>query len=248
MLSKIRKVVLPLAFWLLLWHVCSLVVDNSFMLPGINKTLDALLVLVSQKSFYKAVILSAFRVILGLIYGCLFGVILAVLCQRFKIINEIFSPIITVIRSTPVASFIVILWLIMSGDKLSIFIGFIMVLPIIWQSTTDAILSIDESLLEVAKVYEFSYFKKFRLLILPTLRKFLFPAIITSSGLAWKAEIAAEIIAYTKNSIGQGINDAKYVMDTATVFAWTLVVIFFSIILESCARFLLWRSKNGTGN
>lgn len=245
MLSKIRKVVLPLIFWLLLWHICSLIVDNSFMLPGIKKTFDALLVLICQKSFYKAVLLSSLRVIWGLVLGCIFGVILAIMCDRFSLIKEIFSPIITVIRSTPVASFIVILWLLMSGDKLSVFIGFIMVLPIIWQSTTDAISSIDKSLSEVTKVFEFSHVKKFRLLVLPTLKKFLFPAIITSSGLAWKAEIAAEIIAYTRNSIGQGINDAKYVMDTATVFAWTLVVIFFSIILESVTRFLLRRSKNG---
>ncbi len=233
-------------FWLIVWHIGSRIVNNNFMLPGIEKTFDALIVLLKQKSLYKAVFFSFFRVVTGLALGCVFGVLLAILCDRISFVNDIFSPMITIVRSTPVASFIVILWVLMSGDKLSIFIGFIMVLPIIWQSTIDAILSVDKSLLEVAKIFEFSTLKKIRLLVFPTVKKFLFPAIITSSGLAWKAEIAAEIIAYTKNSIGQGINDAKYNMDTATVFAWTLIIIFFSIILESATRFILRRSKNGS--
>ena len=246
MLNKIRKIVLPLIFWFLIWHVLSLIVDNSFMLPGIKKTFSALMTLITQKTFLKAVISSTVRVILGLALGCTFGIILAILCKKISLFYDIFAPIITVIRSTPVASFIVILWLLLDGNTLTVAIGFIMVLPIIWQSTVDGISSIDESLLEVSRIFEFSVVKKFRLLILPAMKNFLFPAIITSTGLAWKAEIAAEIIAYTKNSIGQGINDAKIFMDTPTVFAWTLVVIFFSIILESLTKFLLRRSKNGT--
>ena len=71
--------------------------------------------------------------------------------------------------------------------------------------------------------------------------KYLIPGIITASGLCWKAEIAAEIIAYTKRSIGQGINDAKYNLDTPTVFAWTLVIILLSVALEKGASMLLRR-------
>jgi NitT/TauT family transport system permease protein len=131
----------------------------------------------------------------------------------------------------------------LSGDALSVFIGVLMVMPIIWQNTIDAYSSIDKNLIEVAEIFEFSNKKKFALLIYPTLKSFLYPAIITSAGLAWKAEIAAEIIAYTKKSIGQGINDAKYNMDTPTVFAWTILIITFSIILEIATKKLLRRFK-----
>ena len=131
----------------------------------------------------------------------------------------------------------------MSGNALSVFIGFLMVMPILWQNTLDGYAAIDKNLSEVADIFEFSQAKRFRLLVFPTLKNFIVPGIITASGLAWKAEIAAEIIAYTKNSIGQGINDAKYNMDTPTVFAWTLVVICFSIILEKSTKALLRRVK-----
>ena len=117
-------------------------------------------------------------------------------------------------------------------------------MPIIWQSTLDGFGAIDYNLDEVAHVFDFGRIKRFKLVIFPSLVKFLIPAIITAAGLAWKAEIAAEIIAYTKNSIGQQINDAKYFMNTPRVFAWTVMIIFFSIILEKTAKKLLSRVKN----
>ena len=171
------------------------------------------------------------------------GFILAIICKKFSLLEALVTPTVTIIKATPVASFIVLLWVMLSGDALSIFIGFLMVMPIIWQNTMDAYSSIDKNLLEVAEVFEFSATKRFKILVFPTLKKFLYPAIVTSAGLAWKAEIAAEIIAYTKRSIGQGINDAKYNMDTPTVFAWTLLIILFSILLELGTKKLLRRFK-----
>ena len=119
-----------------------------------------------------------------------------------------------------------------------------MVMPIIYQSTYNGLDSIDKELSEVAEVFKFSAGKRLMLLTLPTLKKFLPASIITASGLAWKSVIAAEIIAYTKRSIGQGINDAKYNMDTPTVFAWTVVIILFSILLEWVVKKLIGRKEN----
>ena len=228
---------------MILWWLGASVVDNSFLFPNVDETVLALVSLVAKPSFYLVVLLTTIRVLLGFLIGYVFGFVLAIICNNFSIIESLVAPIITIIKATPVASFIVLLWVMLSGDALSIFIGFLMVMPIIWQNTMDAYSSIDKNLLEVTEIFEFSAKKRFQLLVLPTLKKFLYPAIITSAGLAWKAEIAAEIIAYTKKSIGQGINDAKYNMDTPTVFAWTLLIILFSILLEFATKKLLRRFK-----
>ncbi len=242
-LFSVLKLIVPILFWCAIWEIGSTFINNNFLLPSIPSTLESLFELVKSESFYEAVILSLLRVTIGLVLGCVVGTIFAVLCQKFSIVKLIFSPLISVIKSTPVASFIVVLWVILSGDALSVFIGFLMVMPIIWQNVIEGFNSIDPRLSEVADVFEFSYAKRFKLLIFPALRKYLIPGIITASGLAWKAEIAAEIIAYTKKSIGQGINDAKYNMDTSTVFAWTIVIIFFSIMLEKLTKQLVKRSE-----
>ncbi len=241
--AVVQKFIIPLLFWLFLWQLGAILVSNSFLLPGIPETLCALCELLSDGGFYSAVLLSAVRVILGLAIGIAVGIIMAILCHESAIARSIFTPFVRVVKSTPVASFIVVLWVLLSGEALSVFIGFLMVMPIIYQNVCDGLLSIDKELLEVALVFEFSREKTFKLITLPAVMKYLIPGIITASGLCWKAEIAAEIIAYTKHSIGQGINDAKFNMDTPTVFAWTLIIILLSIGLESLTSLLLRRAK-----
>lgn len=238
-----KRWLFPLAFWLCAWQILALIVDHSFLFPGIPETLAALENLLTKGSFYLAVGLSSLRVLLGLMLGIGAGILISALCHYSSTAASLILPAVSVIKSTPVASFIILLWVMMSGDALSVFIGFLMVMPVITQNLIEGYAAIDPGLREVADVFDMSPMNRLKLLIIPTLKKYLVPAVITSSGLAWKAEIAAEIIAYTKRSIGQGINDAKYNMDTPTVFAWTVVIILFSIALEKITKSLLGRSK-----
>ena len=242
-LITVARILVPLLFWVCVWDISSLLINNAYFLPSVSKTFSALLVIIRSKYFFKVVMFTLLRVIIGLFLGCVLGIILAFLSNAFSSVKSLVSPLMSVIKSTPVATFIIILWVIMSGDSLAVFIAILMVMPIIWQNTLDGFDSIDRDLMEVCHVYEFSFVKKMKLLILPTLKKFLIPAIITSTGLAWKSEIAAEIIAYTKNSIGQYINDAKYNFDTSSVFAWTIIIIVMSISLEKITKHFLGRCK-----
>lgn len=243
---KLAQAVAIILFWLLVWDLGAMLVNNVYFLPGVADTLKALtgLIVVDGKlnfDFFLTVLFTILRVLCGLVIGIAVGIALAFISNRFEFINRLVSPIISVIKATPIASFIVLLWISMSGNTLTVFVAFLMVMPIIWHNVMDAYRAIPNELIEVCDIFELGYFKRVKILVLPTVLKFLAPAIITATGLAWKSEIAAEIIAYTAKSIGGKINDAKYFWDTPTVFAWTLVVIFFSIILERGAKYLLGR-------
>jgi len=62
-------------------------------------------------------------------------------------------------------------------------------------------------------------------------------------GLAWKAEIAAEIM--TNSNIGRLIYDYKTVSyDTASIFAWTVIIVSLSIIFEKVTKCFLGRLIN----
>jgi NitT/TauT family transport system permease protein len=119
-----------------------------------------------------------------------------------------------------------------------------MVMPIVWQNTLDGFASVPKELIEVADLFDLPFRRRFKVLVFPVLSSYIFPAVITSVGLAWKSEIAAEIIAYTRSSIGMYINDAKSLMMTPTVFAWTAVIVIMSIALESVTKKALRRLKN----
>ncbi len=243
MLRLALRMTLPLLFWLSLWQLGASLVDREFLFPGIPSTARALISLLGNQVFWKSAALTLLRVLVGLVLGTLFGIILAVISNAHPAVKTLFAPLIAIMRATPVATFIVILWVLMSADGLSILIAVIMVMPIVWQNILDGFASIDKDLLELSAVFEFSYFKRLRLIVIPTLTRYLIPAVITATGLAWKSEIAAEIIAYTRDSIGQLINDAKFNIETPTVFALTIVIIVFSILLEKLVKFLLGRVK-----
>lgn len=241
--KKLLYILLPIAFWLLVWEIFARIVNFTYFLPSISETMRALVVIVKKPTFYKVVSLTLLRVILGLVIGIVTGFILAVASHHSKPVYSILSPIISIVKATPVATFIILLYVNMKSDALTVFIGFLMVMPIIWQNLIDAYSSIDNNLIEVAELYGFSFKKKMRVLVIPAFIKYLIPAIITSVGLAWKSEVAAEIIAYTTNSIGQQMNMAQYAHDTPAMFAWTLVIITISILLERGLKALLLRYK-----
>ena len=244
MKNKLKQAALSLliaAFWIEVWWIIALLIKKPILLPSPQATAVELLSLLSTKAFYSVLLATLTRVMLGLVLGITLGILLALLCHVFSLLKMFLSPLISIIRSTPVASFIVLLWVMLDGNSLTVMVAFLMVMPIVWQNTLDGFASIPRELVEVAQVYELTLKRRYEVLVLPVLSRYIFPAVITSVGLAWKSEIAAEIIAYTKNSIGAHINDAKTAILTAEVFAWTIVIIAMSLCLEFLIKKLLRR-------
>ncbi|MBQ8690134.1 MAG: ABC transporter permease subunit [Clostridia bacterium] len=229
--------------WLAIWELAAYLIGYDFIFVGPIKTFTALCTLAGTLSFWQTVALSVLRILAGLALGILLGVTLAILCRALPIIITFVSVGMTVIRSTPVASIIMILWIIVGSTSVPVVIAVLMVAPIIWQNLMDGYESIDKDLREVTLVFNFSKRKAFVHLTLPTLLRYFVPAALTSVGLAWKSGIAAEIIAYTKNSIGKNVLDAKSYFEADVLLAWTVAVIVISLVFEYLVKYLVKRSK-----
>ena len=242
-LISVLSKILPILFWLGVYEIFVFSVSNEYFLPHIWTVAVSLLGLIKTGKFYLVCLFTLLRVITALLLGAAFGIVLGIFSARYRVVFSVLNPFMTAVKATPVASLIIVLWILLSGDMLSIIIALFMVLPIVWQSAYNSFDTIDKGLSEVCDVFEVGAKYRFKILYLPNLKKYLAPSIVTSVGLAWKSEIATEIIAYTKNSIGQLINDGKYELDTPRVFAWTLVVIIFSVIFEGITKMFLRRLK-----
>ena len=245
--DKVKKTVffcVSIALWLLIWELGASVVNNVAFFAGVGKTLSALGNLLLTADFWITVLSSMLRISIGFTIGVALGILLAFLCVKCKFLYTFFSLGISVIKSTPVASVIMILWIFIGGARVAGAIAVFMVAPIIWQNLIDGFSAIDKNLVEVADVFELSGIKRFRLLTLPTLIRYFIPAALTSVGLAWKSGIAAEIITVAKNSIGYEIKNHKDYFESDYMLAWTLVVIIISVIFESGIRFLIRRFKS----
>lgn len=232
------------AVWLLLWQLASMAVGLPLLLPSPLAVLLRLGQLCTGADFWLTVASSLLRILLGFLPGVLFGTALAGLCWRFRLVDALARPLLGVLKSTPVASFIILALVWVKTTWLATVISFIMVLPLIYANVREGIDSADRQLLEMAQVFRLSRRKTFRYCYLPAILPFFLSAVSSALGFAWKSGIAAEVLGRPARAIGSQIYDSKIYLETPDLFAWTLVVILLSVLLERLAvRFVRWAGK-----
>ncbi len=229
---KVLSFVYPIIFWLLVWEGISLIVGREILLPSPVSVIGKLCKLFFEVEFHMSVLLTLIRVLGGYVLGVISGALLAVVAFYSKPVESLLSPLFTVIRATPVASFIILALVWIGRNLIPSFTAFLMVMPIVYNSTLTGIASADRELSEVAYIFEFSKLKKLRLLYLPSAVPFFISGTKTSLGLAWKSGVAAEVLCALKYSIGGEIYNSKLYLETTELMAWTLCVIILSLILE----------------
>ena len=240
---KIVKTVISIFVILSLWEIAALIVNDSYFLPDVSETAKALLKILTSGTFFKVVFTAFYRVFSGLVLGIILGVAIASLCYKFDFLNTVLSPIISIMKATPVACIIVLLWIRLNYTQIAGFVVVLMILPIVWQNVYDGFKAIDKNLSEVATIFEMSRLQRLTALVIPSVLSYLLPAIVTSVGLAWKAEVAAEIM--TNSNMGKLIYNFKTVSyDTASIFAWTVIIVTLSIVFENITKRVFGRFVN----
>ncbi len=223
---------LVLFFWSALWAFLARIVGQELLLPSPLHVLKKLFSLTQSWVFWISTLKSIFRVLVGLLSGTALGILLAVLTEHSFYARLLLSPVMTLVKSTPVASFIIMALLWLGRDLLPAFITALMVLPIVWSNVSTGISGQDRQLLELSRVYRISRMHVFRRITLPSVLPHFRSALRTSLGMGWKAGIAAEILTVPQQSIGKNIYEAKLYLETSELFAWTLTVIILSLIIE----------------
>lgn len=232
-------------FWLGAWALAAAVVKLPLLLPGPWDTLRALLRLGGTGAFWQSTGMTLLRVAVGYTAAVAVGVALAVGCHFVPPLEAVLSPVRSVIKATPVSSFIILVLLWMEKGRVPAFISFLMVLPIIWTAVQGALAETSPQWIEMARAYGLSPLKRLGRLYAPAALPAFAAACMTGLGFAWKAGIAAEVIALPALSVGRNLYDAKIYLERADLFAWTLTVILLSMALEAALKAAIRRIKGG---
>lgn len=220
------------ALWLLLWQAAASLIGEELLLPAPLPVLGRMLSLLGEGAFWLTCGRSLGRILLGFLLGVLFGCLLAVASALFPPAGAFFAPAMAAVKATPVASFVILALVWIKGGRLSVFISFLMVLPMVWQSVRQGIAGADPLLLEMAAVYRLSPWAKVRAVYFPAVRPHLLSALRVGLGFAWKAGIAGEVLAIAPGSIGRRLHDAKTYLEMPELFAWTGFILLLSMALE----------------
>ncbi len=222
--------------WLAVWGIAAKIIDRELFLPGPVSVFSALLMLTRTRGYWLSIFNSMSNILIGYTAAFFTGTLLSAISYKLRAVREFISLPLRVIRTVPVASFIILALLWISSERLALLISFLMVLPIIYENLLDGLLSIDCGLLEMAYLAKTPVSKKLRRIYLPALLPHLTAALSTGIGLAWKSGVAAEVIGISRSSIGNHLNQSKIYLETPKLFAWTITIIIISVFFEWVVR------------
>lgn len=230
-----------LIFWTAVWWIGAKLLRNPLLLPTPWQVLTCLADLAATVGFWQTVALSIGRILLGVVSAILLGTLLAALTTSSRLAEALIAPAMTAMQATPVASFTILLLIWVDRNWVPVLICAMMVLPVVWNSISTGIRTVDVQLLEMAKVYRLPKARILKRIYLPSLLPFFRTACSSALGLGWKAGIAAEVLTVPMVSIGKMIAESKLYLLTPELFAWTLTVIVLSLVLQKIMLRLLNR-------
>ena len=230
---------LSILFWLALWQAGAMALNKSIILVTPVAAVKRLFELIPQADFWRTVLNSFLRIGGGSILALIIGTVLAALSARYKLMRTLISPLMTAVKAVPVASFIIFALFFMKSRELSVLISFLMVLPVIYEAVLE--------LKEAAEVFRLDGAKKLRYLYFPAVMPFITAACRTGAALAFKSGTAAEVIGQPDLTMGDMLYRAKIYLETADLFAWTLVIIIlaklFELLISKALGFIYKRSQ-----
>jgi len=231
-------ILLSIVFWIAVWHIASTRINSSLIIPTPLETLKKTAELIGDGKFLKICIGSVIRIFLGTVIGVFIGALLAALGHFVPIFKYLTFPIMTVVKATPVASFIVLLLILIGKNSVPLVTSALISIPILWANVSSGIDGVDKNLTEVCEVYEIPILKRLKVLWIPSVMPSFISGIKSCIGLSWKAGIAAEVLCTPTDSIGLKIHETRIYLETSELFAWTLVVIVLSLAFEKLALLL----------
>ena len=241
---KTLRTIAVLLFWLLVWALAARTVGQELLLPSPLQTAQKLLSLMMTADFWLTVARTMLRVLAGILAAVVLGVLLALLTHGSALARALLSPIMTLLKSTPVASFIILALVWLGRSAVPVFIAGLMVLPVVWANVSTGLARVDPQLMELAAVYKLPRARILSRIVWPSVLPYLRSALRSALGLGWKAGIAAEVLTVPPYSIGKNIFESKLYLETTELFAWTVAVVLLSFLIERVLLLLVEGKKD----
>ena len=225
------------AFWLAAWMLVAALVAQPLILPGPGAVVMALLRLVCDAGTWAILAGSGARILGGLAFAAVCGGVLAGVSARSRAFARLVAPALSFVKATPVACVVVLLLIWLGSARVSIAAVFLMALPGVYFSLAEGLAQVNKPLEQMFRLHGV---RGWRLFCAHTWREVL-PFVLSCAraviGMGWKAGVAAELIGMAMGTVGERIYQAKLLIETTDLLAWTVLVVAAS---WACERVLVW--------
>jgi NitT/TauT family transport system permease protein len=231
------------------WHGAALLIDLPIILPTPGETFRTVLQIVGSEGFAASVWVTVLRGFVGFLISALAGSVLGALSGRFWPLERLLEPAATVVRSTPVMSVILLALIWFPTGVVPVFVSLLVSFPIMYANLAAGVREVDPALLEMARSYRVPRRAIVRRIVVPSLFPYFMAGGRTALGLTWKVVVAAEVLSQPMFGIGAELQEARVLLDTARVLAWTAVAIVLSALSDTLFHLLTapYRRRVGGG-
>lgn len=222
-------------------------VFGDLALPSPLETFKTLNLMLHDDEVWENINITIYRAFTGFLIASIIGITIGLLAGFFATASIMSRPIVTILVGMPPIAWIVLamIWFGMT-DNTVIFTVVVASFPIIFVGSLQGTRTIEGDLKDMVDSFKLPWYQKFTNLYFPHIFSYVFPALVSGLGMAWKIVVMAELLS-SNDGIGASLSIARSQLDTPTALA--LVVIMIStlmfieyIILEPIKREVeLWR-------
>lgn len=223
---------------LFIWFILSKI-ENNFIVPKITDVIKDTFEVLFTGKYILLILKTIFKLFCVVTVTFVISFILSVLSYNYKKFRAYIFPFITFIRTIPVASFVVILLILIGSNKTPIVITSFVLIPIMYETLYVNFKDINNDIVEETKLISKINLNIFIKVFVPIVIKQIISLLLSSFGLGLKVLIMSEVITQGSNTIGGIIANEKGAYYNMTrVFSWTLILILIVMIIEGCIKII----------
>lgn len=220
------------------WQLFSSHINNPYILPTFDSVIIKVIELLSDLDTYLIISASIIRLVSSILIAVSLGIILGLFAGIWLNLDIFMKPLVTILKTLPVASIIVIILIIFAKTMALYVITLLILFPIIYEATKQGVLTIDKQIIDSLRLEP----KRFLILIksfyLPLAFPYIKTSFLQSFGLGFKVLIMAEFISQADQSIGKALYNSSISINYALVFAWSILIIIIAYLIDSIVNSL----------
>jgi len=226
-LTCLSILLIPVAWQLLSWQMA-----QPQLIPSFPDLIRALFRLVYSPGFLVSIGTTCLRACVGLLLSLAAASITAFLLNRSEAIRFLFMPWLSLLRSVPVISFILLALIFLNPEMIPLLIAFLTMYPLLTENLLKGLMNRRDSWKILARQFHLNAWNRLFQINYPQLKPYLFSGLASAVGFGWRAIIMGEVLSQCVDGIGKRMKEAQVFIDVPELIAWTLVAIVLSWLTD----------------
>lgn len=214
------------------WQVAALQANQPAFVPTLGDLGRTLFHLVGKAPFYQSLLTTVARGASGMLISLATAAGTAWFFARYELLYELFRPVLVMMRSVPVISFILLALIFLNPENIPFLIAFFTMFPLLTENLTKGIRSLHPGFTEMGRLFKIGRWNRLTQIIYPQLKPFLYSGLASATGFGWRAIIMGEVLAQCSWGIGSEMKKAQNFIEVPTLLAWTLVAAGLSFLFD----------------